>query len=68
MLVLTRRLQETVRIGDTVTVTILGVRGNQVRLGIAAPKALSVHRQEIYERIQAGEQHEARASAGVQVA
>ncbi|MDH3418595.1 MAG: carbon storage regulator CsrA [Gammaproteobacteria bacterium] len=52
MLILTRRMGETVVIGDDVTVTVLGVKGNQVRLGVNAPKQVAVHREEIYERIQ----------------
>ena len=51
MLILTRRVGETVMIGDDVTVTVLGVKGNQVRLGVSAPRNVAVHRQEIYERI-----------------
>jgi carbon storage regulator len=52
MLVLSRRLGETLIIGDDIKITVLGISGNQVRLGIAAPKDVSVHREEVYRRIQ----------------
>ena len=55
MLILTRRVGESLMIGDEVTVTVLGVKGNQVRVGISAPRSVAVHRQEIYERIQSRE-------------
>jgi carbon storage regulator len=51
MLILTRRVGETVTIGDEVTVTVLGVKGNQVRIGVNAPKTVAVHREEIFDRI-----------------
>lgn len=56
MLILTRRVGETVMIGDDIAVTVLGVKGNQVRVGVNAPKEVSVHREEIYERIKREEQ------------
>jgi carbon storage regulator len=56
MLILTRRVGETVMIGDDVTITVLGVKGNQVRVGINAPKTVAVHREEIYERIKREQQ------------
>ncbi len=52
MLILTRRVGETLMIGDGVTVTVLGVKGNQIRIGVNAPKHVPVHREEIYNRIQ----------------
>ncbi len=51
MLILTRRVGETLMIGDSVTVTVLGVKGNQVRIGITAPKDVAVHREEIFQKI-----------------
>lgn len=55
MLILTRRVGETLMIGDQVEVTVLGVKGNQVRIGVKAPRDVSVHREEIYERIHGDE-------------
>ena len=51
MLILTRRLNETLMIGTEITVTVLGVKGNQVRLGVNAPKSVAVHREEVFDRI-----------------
>jgi carbon storage regulator len=56
MLILTRRVGETVMIGEDVTVTVLGVKGNQVRIGVNAPRDVAVHREEIFERIKREEQ------------
>ncbi|HET7307638.1 MAG TPA: carbon storage regulator CsrA [Gammaproteobacteria bacterium] len=60
MLILTRRIGETVMIGDEVSITVLGVKGNQVRLGVNAPREVAVHREEIYSRIK-NEQQQAEA-------
>jgi carbon storage regulator len=65
MLILTRRVGETVMIGHDVTVTVLGVKGNQVRIGVNAPKDVAVHREEIYERIKREEDQESRSGASV---
>jgi len=62
MLILTRRVGETVMIGNEVTVTVLGVKGNQVRIGVNAPKDVAVHREEIYERIKREEDQESRTT------
>lgn len=63
MLILTRRIGESVVIGDDIKLTVLGVKGSQVRLGIDAPKSVSVHREEIYERIQQEDQEPAEDSS-----
>jgi carbon storage regulator len=59
MLILTRRVGETVVVGDEVTITVLGVKGNQIRWGISAPRDVAVHREEIYARIKREEREEA---------
>ncbi|SEK39965.1 carbon storage regulator, CsrA [Atopomonas hussainii] len=58
MLILTRRVGETLMVGDEVTITVLGVKGNQVRIGVNAPKEVAVHREEIYQRIQKEKENE----------
>jgi len=63
MLILTRRVGETLMVGDEVTVTVLGVKGNQVRLGVNAPRDVAVHREEIYERIRKEQDDDAPADA-----
>ena len=65
MWILTRRVGETVMIGNEVTVTVLGVKGNQVRVGVNAPKDVAVHREEIYERIKREEDQESRSETPV---
>lgn len=57
MLILGRKIGQTLMIGDEVTVTVLGVRGDQVKIGITAPKEIAVHREEIYEKVQAEKEH-----------
>lgn len=64
MLILTRRVGETLMVGDEVTVTVLGVKGNQVRLGVNAPRDVAVHREEIYERIKREQGGEDEAAGG----
>jgi carbon storage regulator len=59
MLILTRRVGETLMIGDNVTITVLGTKGNNVRIGINAPRDVAVHREEIYERIKREQEHSA---------
>jgi carbon storage regulator len=65
MLILTRRVGETLMIGDGVTVTVVAIAGNQVRVGINAPKDVEVHREEVYERVQAERAQEKRSVVGV---
>jgi carbon storage regulator len=64
MLILTRRIGETLMIGNDIIVTVLGVKGNQVRLGVGAPKDVAVHREEIYRRIQKEQEGEVADRSG----
>jgi len=66
MLILTRRVGESLMIGDNVTVTVLGVKGNQVRIGVDAPKEVAVHREEIYEKIRAETSEDTPPASGEQ--
>ena len=61
MLILTRRVGESLMVGDEITVTVLGVKGNQVRIGVNAPRDVAVHREEIYNRIQDDEESKSSA-------
>lgn len=61
MLILTRRVGETLMVGDDVSITVLGIKGSQVRVGVNAPKSISVHREEIYQRIQQEKEAEEQA-------
>ena len=67
MLILTRRVGETVMIGNEVTVTVLGVKGNQVRSGVNAPKDVAVHREEIYERIKREQDHDSNVNSSTKI-
>lgn len=64
MLILTRRIQESLKIGDDVTITVLSIKGNQVRIGIDAPRDVEVHREEIYHRVKNAEKNAAEGIDG----
>jgi carbon storage regulator len=64
MLILTRRVGESLMVGDEITVTVLGVKGNQIRIGVDAPKDVAVHREEIYQRIKDEQSHKEASSHG----
>jgi carbon storage regulator len=67
MLILTRRVGETIMIGEEITCTVLGVKGNQVRVGISAPKQIPVHREEIYERIKREQREQSKATVATKI-